>query len=54
MLRSDLEARRLSKTVLKDILVTRLEGSLSSKTGYFQSREEEYKVVEVENENEIG
>ena len=46
MLRSKLEARHLSKTGLKDVLVTRLEEAFASETDNFQSEEEEYKAVE--------
>ena len=54
MLKSELEARHLYKTGLKDILVARLEESLTSKTDGFQSGEEEYKEIEVENEIDMG
>ena len=52
--KSELEVRHLFKTGLKDLLAARLEEAFTGETDDFQSDDEEYKEVEVENETEMG
>ena len=49
-----MEVRHLSKIWLKDIIAARLEEALTGETDNFQSDDEEYKEVEVENKTEMG